>query len=160
MSKPSRIRSAAIRLLTLVGTSCGPAASDKVLTVEEVVPRIDELDGQTVSVAGYLSECEGYDCILYRNKEDADERERFLVAIRVNKRAPVPDRPMLGIGTGTKLEFDAKAAPFRNSYVVITGTITNKCRYQGKSACTDRTTDLEPTEIREIRDSIHFPDRE
>ncbi len=116
--------------------------------VEELIPRIEELNGETVSVAGYLSECGGYDCSLYRTKADSDEFEEFLTAARANRRPPVPDVPMLGIGSGTNFDFDAKAAPFTNAYVVITGTVTNECRFQGKPACTDRSPDLKPTAIR------------
>lgn len=116
--------------------------------MEEVVPRIEALDGQTVSVAGYLSQCAGYDCILHRTKADSDEWDRVIIALRAHRRVPIPDVPSLGIGSGTNADFDARAAPFTNSYVVITGTITNMCRFEGKPACTDRSTDLNPTSIR------------
>jgi hypothetical protein len=148
MTKPTFGRYGIILLLVIVSTSCGPVASQRVLTVEEVVPRIDELNGQTVSVAGYLSECGGYDCILYRTKADSDEWGRAMIALRANRRLPIPDVPILGIGGGTNFDFDAKARPFTNSYVVITGTITNECRFEGKPACTDRGPDLNPTAIR------------
>jgi hypothetical protein len=148
MTKPAFGRSGIILLWALVGTSCGPTASQGVLTVEEVVPRIDELNGQTVSVAGYLSECGGYDCILHRTKADSDAWARVMIVLRANRRVPIPDVPILGIGSGTNFDFDAKAAPFANSYVVITGTITNQCRFQGRPACTDRGADLNPTAIR------------
>lgn len=137
----------AILVGAIVSTSCRPAAP-QVLTVEEVVPRIDELNGQTVSAAGYLAECGGYDCILHRTKEDADEWHRAIADARAGKPLALPDYPMLGIGTGTNFDFDAKAAPFANSYVVITGTMTNECRFEGKPACTDRGPDLKPTAIR------------
>lgn len=116
--------------------------------MEEVVPRIDELNGQTASVAGYLAECGGYNCILYRTKADADDWNRFLAAVRAGQRVPTPDVPIVGIGSGTNVDFDAQAAPFTNRYVVITGTITNECRFEGRPACTDRGPDLKPTAIR------------
>ena len=116
--------------------------------MEEIVPQIDALNGQTVSVAGYLSECGGYDCGLYRTKADSDAWDRFMIALRANSRVQVPDVPILGIGGGTNFEFDAKAAPFTHSYVVITGTVTNQCRFEGRPACTDRGPDLNPTAIR------------
>jgi hypothetical protein len=131
----------------IISPSCGPA-QPQVLTVEEVVPKIDELNGQTVSITGYLSECRGYECVLFRTKQDADEWSDFFVALRAGKSLPFPDRPIVGIGAGSNADFDAKAAPFTNNYVVITGTITNECRFEGKPACTDRTTDLVPTAIR------------
>jgi hypothetical protein len=74
--------------------------------------------------------------------------DRFVAASRANKRPPFPDLPTLGIGEGAHSDFDAKAAPFTNSYVVITGTVTNECRFEGKRACTDRGPDLKPTAIR------------
>ena len=132
-------------LLAMVGASCAP---QRVLTVEEAVPRIDELNGQTVSVAGYLPRCGGYDCILFRTKADSDAWDRAMMALRADRRVPILDVPMLGIGSGANFDFDAKAAPFTNSYVVITGTVTNMCRFEGKPACTDRSTDLNPTSIR------------
>jgi hypothetical protein len=148
MTKPAFGRSGAALLLAIVSGACGPAAPQRVLTVEEVVPRIDALNGQTVSVAGYLSQCAGYDCILHRTKADSDEWDRVIIALRAHRRAPLLDVPILGIGSGTNFDFDAKAAPFTNSYVVITGTITNICRFEGKPACTDRGPDLIPTSIR------------
>jgi hypothetical protein len=136
-------------LVVIISTSCGATESQRVLTVEEVVPRIDELNGQTAIVAGYLSDCGGYDCILYRTKADSDEFDRFMDAVQAQRPPPpFPDVPMLGIGSGSNYDFDAKAAPFTNSYVVITGTITNECRFEGKPACTDRGPDIKPTAIR------------
>jgi hypothetical protein len=120
------------------------------MTVEQVVPRIDELNGQTVSVAGYLANCGGYDCPLFRNKDDADEWARFMVEARssAHPNLSLANHPILGIGTGTNFDFDAKAAPFTHSNVVITGTITNICRFEGRPACTDRSPDLLPAAIR------------
>ena len=135
-------------LLAIISASCGSNEPQRRLTVEELIPRIEELNGETVSVAGYLSECGGDDCILYRTKADSDEFDAFLAAARANQRPPFPDVSMLGIGSGTNFDFDAKAAPFTNAYVVITGTVTNECRFQGKPACTDRSPDLKPTAIR------------
>jgi hypothetical protein len=139
-----------VLLLAIISTSCGSSGSEEVLTVEQAVPRIEELNGQTVSVAGYLASCGGYDCTLFRNKDDADEWDRYMAHAQANERPslPFPDHPILGIGSGTNFDFDAKAAPFTNSYVVITGTMTNECRFEGKPACTDRGPDLKPTAIR------------
>jgi hypothetical protein len=149
------VRSAAILFVALISASCGPAPP-QVLTVKEVVPRIDELNGQTVDVSGYLSACRGYECVLYRTKQDADEWKRAIAAVSKSKRPlPLPDPPALAIGSGTNFEFDAKAASFTNSYVVITGRITNECRFEGKPACTDRGPDLKPTAIRAASPPAH-----
>ena len=147
MTKPSFGRSAIALLLAIAGSSCGPAPPQRVLTVEEVVPRIDALNGRTVSVTGYLPRCAGYDCILFRTKADSDAWDRAMTALRTDRRVPIPDVPMLGIGSRRDFDFDAQAAPFTNAYVVITGTVTNMCRFEGKPACTDRSTDLNPTSI-------------
>jgi hypothetical protein len=139
-------------LAAVLGVSCSPKSVPDVLTVEQLVPRIDELNGRRVSVFGYLSGCGVYDCTLYRNKADSDAWDRFMIAANENRRVPMPDPPVLGIGTGGRnFEFDAMAAPFQNGYVVISGTVTNQCRYQGQPSCTDRSPDLNPTAIRRGR---------
>ncbi len=148
MTRTAIARSAVAVLLVIISASCGPKEPQRVLTVEELIPRIEELNGETVSVAGYLSKCGGYDCILYRTKADADEWNRFMAALRANRQPAFPDLPTLGVGSGTNFDFDAKAAPFTNSHVVITGTVTNECRFEGKFACTDRGPDIKPTAIR------------
>jgi hypothetical protein len=141
-------RTAVTLLIAAVCASCGSAEPQRVLTVEEVVPQIDRLNGQTVSVAGYLAECGGYDCTLYRDKADSEQWDQFMAAVQANRKLPIPNVPTLGIGSGTNFEFDAKAAPFTNSYVVVTGTITNECRFEGKLSCTDRGPDIKPATIR------------
>lgn len=147
MTKAPLLGLAAVLAGAVISTSCSLAAP-QVLTVEEVVPRIDELNGQTVSVTGFLSECRGHECVLFRTKQDADEWSRAIAAVRAGGQLALSDPPMVGIGSGTNFDFDARAAPFISSYVVITGTITNECRFEGKPACTDRTTDLKPLAIR------------
>lgn len=148
MSMPWRNCSAAVAIGLTLSTSCGVPVSQTVLTVEELVPRIDELDGRFVSVTGYLPVCQGYTCILYRTKRDFDESERAWAAYHRDRKAKLPDFPVLGVGSGANFEFDEKAAAFVGRYVVITGTVTNYCRFEGKPACTDRTTDLKPETIR------------
>ena len=133
-----------------LGASCGAAGGDSstpLFTVAELEPRIDELNGDRVRVAGYLGRCVGYTCILYRSKEDSEAWDRAMAAIRQTRKVRVPEVPIVGIGSGENFEFDAKAAPFERSYVVIAGTVTNECRYKGLPACTDRGPDLKPTHI-------------
>ena len=141
-------RSAIAVFFAACGISCGSKEAQTVLTVEELIPRIHQLNGRTVSVAGYLSRCGGYDCTLYRSKADADQVDRSMIPLPGGDLPPFVDVAMLGIGTGTNFDFDAKAAPFTNSNVVITGTVTNECRFDGKPGCTDRGPDLEPFAIR------------
>ena len=135
----------------MLSASCDAAGTDSstpLFTVAEIEPRIDELNGARVRVAGYLGECSGYTCILYRSKEDSEAWDRVMAAVHQKKKVDVPELPSLGIGSGGEnFEFDAKAAPFVRSYVVITGTVTNVCRFEGRPACTDRGPDLNPIHI-------------
>jgi len=123
------------------------------MEITHVIANIDALNGQVIRVSGYLGTCFGYDCVLFRNQNEKAQWDRVMAQLAVRARdyrAPVPvipDLPMLGIGSGENFEFDRAAAHYNNSYVVITGRVTNVCRYHGVQACTDRSTDLEPTQI-------------
>jgi hypothetical protein len=139
-------------LLPFLGACSAAESSTPLFTVAELEPRIDELNGQTVRVVGYLRECRGYDCTLYSQKSDADARAdavaRALAEERQNKQpTSLPEFPEVGIGSGEAFEFDAEAAAFTASYVVITGNVANECRHEGKRGCTDRSPDLHPTGI-------------
>ena len=143
-------------LLALATMACGTASSTKPITVEEFITQIDRLNGQTVSVTGYISECGGYDCRLYRNKAESDEVDRAMSAIRVALAEgatdvsgfPFPSHPSVSIGTGARFSFfDLRASFYANSYVVITGRANNQCYLEGR-ACFDRAADLEPIVIR------------
>jgi len=134
-----------------MSTSCDAAAPDapaRVMTITEVIENIDALDGQRVEVAGYLTACMGYDCRLFRNQSDKDQWDRHIEQIIRDRSSTIGAPPVLGIGSGENVDFDTKAAAFANSYVVVTGTVTNRCRYRGMPACTDRSTDLEPDAVR------------
>jgi hypothetical protein len=136
--------------------ACGSASSKKPITVEEFITQIDQLNGQTVSVTGYLGECEGYSCRLYRNKSESVDVDRAMSAIRAALAEgatdvsgfPFPNHPAVSIGTGSQLSFfDLRASFYTNSYIVITGQANNQCRLEGR-ACFDRAADLEPVAIR------------
>jgi hypothetical protein len=142
------------------------------MTPSEVVKSIQRLNGRTITVAGYLGNCAGYDCALYTDatqaKLAADWFKRLHVAMRNHDRRNLPEEPAdswhkysLGIGSGDwqchqrrtdddcLSAFDRKAAPFQNSYVLITGRATKMCRDEhGEPGCIDRSTDLFPTEIK------------
>ena len=156
----------AVCVLTTV--SCSRAADEereRVISVPEVVANIDKFNDQTMTVSGYLGECFGYDCVLYVDEASHKEaelwRKRSLPALRRGERLVEyldADSRTLGVGSGEWVcpdgpeqpcfsPFDREAEDYWNSYVLITGKVTNRCRYQGKMACTDRTTDLEPTGI-------------
>jgi hypothetical protein len=135
-----------------LGTSCGPAAvqPEDAMTVTNLIPQIDALNGRMVAVKGYLGLCMGYDCSLFEDKGDSDKWDKRTKAIMAKKPPYPPDPPMLGIwqkGDDFDKEFDRKAAELSYSYVIITGKVTNRCRYRGMPACTDRGSDIIPTDI-------------
>lgn len=124
------------------------------MAIPDVIANIDALNGRTVQVAGYLGECAIYQCQLFRNASEHGQAERYyrelMTAAREGRRPAVTtlDVPWLGVGALSEDRgFDRMAAPFQNGYVVITGRVTNRCRYNGLPACTDNSTDLEPTEF-------------
>ena len=145
MTRPAALLLAMVPATT---ASCDWIEPDPpIFTVAELVPRIDELNGKTVRVAGYLANCGGYSCDLYPRKEDVAVWNRAFAELRKTRQFRQPDLPVLGIDSGEDFEFDEKAAPFTGSYVVITGKVTNQCRFKGERGCTDRSPDLEPTKI-------------
>jgi hypothetical protein len=169
----SRSVAFAFAMLLPLASSCDAIAADPPLfTVTELVPRIDELNGKTVRVAGYLAECQGYGCDLYPSKQDSAAWHRVYEDLRAGRPSKGPDKqpdlPVLGIGAGEAIDgngtgdafaFDKMAAPFTNSYVLITGKVTNQCRYKGERACTDRSPDLDPTKIAAWRGPVPPPPR-
>lgn len=150
-------RAIALLLLGASSASCGSAPGEP-MVITDVIANIDALNGQTIRVVGYLGECGGFECPLFRNpaeKAQVDEDRRIsMAALRAavrERRGLAPpefdDLPWLGIGSGEHGEFDRQAAPYTNGYVVITGRVTNMCRIDGQPGCTDRNTDLQPTHI-------------
>lgn len=144
-----KLRPAALILLAASAGACGSQAAADPMTITEVISNIDRLNGQTVRVAGYLMECAGYECRLYRNRADKEQGERYFRELIADANAGRPLSPTVaepasvGIGVGDNWEFDVAAAPYRNTYVIITGRVTNRCRHNGEPACSDRSTDLE-----------------
>lgn len=143
-------------LLALATMACGAASSTKPITVEEFITQIDQLNGQTVSVTGYISECQANSCPLYRNKAESDEVDRAMSVMRAAlaegvadvSGLPFPSHPAVSIGSGSRFYFfDLRASFYANSYVVITGQASNLCYAKGM-ACFDRAADLNPIEIR------------
>lgn len=157
MGTASLIRSVISLLLALATIGCGAASSTKPITVEEFITQIDRLNGQTVSVAGYISECQVYSCGLYRNKAESDEVDRAMSAMRAALAEgatdvsgfPFPNHPVVSIGTGSRISFfDLRVSFYANSYVVITGQASNQCLSEGRRSCFDRAEDLDPIAIR------------
>jgi hypothetical protein len=128
-----------LAVLAVVG-SCGPSTGE-VLTVDTVVGHLQQLDGKTVRVSGYLPTCGRLDCTLYNNKREAD-----LYALAAKQQvSKLPN--FLAIGPNEK--FDTKAGPLAGQYVVVTGTITKECRAMDNAfACPDRGPDIKPIDIR------------
>ena len=152
-----RTRLALAALFALLGcTKAAPA----VQTVAEIEPRIHALNGKTVSVGGYLGECAGFECRLFVDKAGWDKfvasANGTMEAIRRHNRGEKVDPSALlftepqHLGIGSGAGFDQKAAGLTQRYVVITGRITDECRGpNNEPGCIDRSTDLEPTDIRE-----------
>lgn len=113
-------------LLALATVACGSATTKKPTTVEEFIAQIDQLNGQTVMVTGYLGECEALSCMLYRNKAESDEVDRAMSAMRAAladgatdvSGFPFPDHPSVSIGPGSQFSFfDLRAYFYENGYV-------------------------------------------
>jgi hypothetical protein len=144
---------AALIAFAVMTPGCNSGTFREPMTITDVIENIDRLNGRTVRVAGYLGECRGYDCHLFRNPAEKARLERLFEQARAGADSgggpppPVDETPVLSIGTGDGNDFDAKAGPFANSYVVITGRVTNQCRFNGRPDCTDRGPDLQPTGI-------------
>lgn len=156
MGASSFLRSVNGLLLALATVACGSATSTKPLAVKEFLAQIDQLNGQTVTVTGYLGECGALSCMLYRNKAESDDVDRAMAKMRAAlvegatdvSGFPFPDHPSVSIGPGSKSSFfDWRAYFYANGYVVITGEATNQCRSRN-TMCFDRVGDLQPISIR------------
>lgn len=143
-------------LLALATAACNNSTSKKPLTVDEFIAQIDQLNGQTVMVTGYLGDCEALSCMLYRNKAESDDVDRAMSDIRaaLDEGAidvsgfPFPDHLSVSIGPGSQSSFfDLRAYFYKHGYVVITGEATNQCRSRN-TMCFDRVGDLLPNSIR------------
>lgn len=141
-------------LLALAGSACGSASSERAVTVDEFIAQIDQLNGKTVSVTGYLGECYVYSCSLYRSKQESDDVDRAMSAMRAAldegvtdvSGFPFPSHPAVSIGSGSQF-FEMLTDFYAGGYVVVTGKASNRCRSEGR-ACFDRGGDLDPVAIR------------
>jgi hypothetical protein len=122
MEASSIFRSVLGFLLALATVACGSSTSKKPFTVEEFIAQIDQLNGQTVMVTGYLGECEALGCMLYRNKAESADVDRATSDIRaaLDKGAtdvsgfPYPIHPSVSIGPGSQSSFfDLRAYFYR-----------------------------------------------
>ena len=88
------------------------------LTVDRYLAQCEALKGRPVQLAGYLGECGGHDCRLFKDR---------------------------GQAIGFAESFDRKAASFRNGNVVIAGRVRkDDCIGLG----TDRSAGIDPSHIR------------
>jgi hypothetical protein len=131
------------------------AAPKHVFSVHEVIENIDFLNGRTVRVGGYLPTCGRYDCALYPSQEDVRRRGIWFAAVvKEGKKPPFEEPESLGIGSDG--DIDKKAAPLVGHYVLITGTVDNRCRFH---RCLDRGADIHPMAIEARRPSSIPADR-
>jgi len=131
------------------------------MTVDTLLAQCDAFKGKRVQLAGYLGQCAGYECDLAVDKA---HWAAFVSAFNnahahqsEAKRAEAWSRvrPLWPIGVGGDQAFDRKAAPFQQSYVVISGTIAkDSCDGRGG---TDRSYGINPTDIRAWKKSEGAP---
>lgn len=142
--------------LALATMACSSATAKKPISVDEFIAQIDRLNGQTVTVFGYLGRCEALSCRLYRNKAESEDVDRAMDVMRtaIEKRAadvaafPFPDHQSISVGPGSQYSFfDWRASFYAEGYVVITGQASNLCRSKN-TFCFDRSSELEPISIR------------
>ena len=118
----------------------------------QVVAAIDDLDGKTVRVQGYLGTCAGYDCELFVNQAD---RNSWLQGKGSREQAY---KRIAYLSIGSAIDFDRKAAPLQNRKVMITGTVSNHCRrgffgFFKRNVCTDRADDIRPIDITALKET-------
>jgi len=97
-----------------------------VLTVDQVVARHGELNGQVVEVQGLLPKCAGYDCALWTKSEPGE---------------PYWNGRRLGIAYSA--HFDRFAASFVGRLVLLTARLDDRC-LRGDIVCLDRSNTLWP----------------
>lgn len=156
MGTTSLFRKALVLVLGLFVLACADDTAKEALTVDEFISQIDELDGQTVSVTGFLGECGGNSCMIYRSDGESADVDRAMSKMRAALEAgatdvsglPFPDHPAVSIGTGTEGSwFDVRAYFYQRSYVTIRGRASSRCR-TGNVFCFDRAGEIEPSSIR------------
>lgn len=136
-------------LVSLTAAAACHAAPRTVVSVHEVLANMDRLNGRTVRVGGYLPECGGYDCELFANEADGRRWAGMLAILKTGRKPVVQEPEWLGIGFST--DFDRRAASLVGHYVVITGSVDNRCRYHGEPGCIDREPDIHPQSIQAWR---------
>jgi hypothetical protein len=142
--------------LLLAGCSAVP-----VVKVAEVLAHCDSYKGKIVREAGYLSDCGGYNCMLFADKAASDafaaEWAEMQRIGRVRDEDGNPDRKaqdaswarldaMWPIGVGFNEMVEPRMTAHGNRYVVITGRVEqDTCDGRGG---TDRSPGIRPTDVR------------
>ena len=146
-------------MLALPAAGC--TAAVPLVTVDKLLAQCDAFKGKPVQLAGYLGQCAGYECHLAADKARWAALLSALKDTRTSqshaKQGEALSRvhALRPIGVGGDAAFDRKAAPFQQSYVVITGTIAKDSCDGGGG--TDRSYGIKPTDIRAWKKSEGAP---
>ena len=128
--------------LLMVGCHAKPPIdTSRVMSVTEVLKNLDELNGKSVEVQGFMPECGAYSCVLFANEQLS--KDFWRIANGPDRKVELPDFLSVGFDEA----FDRKAGPLAGRYVVVRARVSNKCRPGGVPSCTDRADDLIPLDI-------------
>ena len=128
-----------VPLAILAGCS-KPVPKTPVL-VTDVVDNIHAWDGETVTVHGWLGQCQRLSCNLYSSLSDA-----IIVASQRPEQAKL-SAEIDGISIGSTKKFDQAAAPLQFSEVIVRGIVSDECR-GWMVDCMDRASDIYPISIK------------
>jgi hypothetical protein len=141
---------AAFALIPLLLAGCAP----QVVTVAEVLAHCDAYKGKFVHVAGYLADCGGYDCGVFRNKSHwsdfrkawADEQRIDNADRKANDAAWARIRALWPMGVGFDSGVEPKLTAHNDRYVIIAGRI-DKSSCDGSNGM-DRSEGIHPADVR------------
>ena len=121
----------ATALAMLLAATATPAQSDKSITVQDLLRKQDALDGQTVTVRGYIRECLPERCFLYWRQQDWSGRSLYYASI------------------GPDAALDAATRGHLPGNVVLRAKLNTKCANKPPaiSLCTGRAPALNDIEV-------------
>jgi hypothetical protein len=111
------------------------------VTVTEVLRNIHSWDGKIVTVDGWLGNCSGFSCHIHETLDDAE--------LLASGRAGWDNAIDRALGVGGGKEFDVSAESMQFNQVRLKARVSDECR--GWGLCYDRSPDLHPISIRQIR---------
>lgn len=131
MSAMSTLVRAAAALAALSGAAAAPAQSEKSITVQDLLRDQDKLNGEVVTVRGYIRECVAARCNLYWRQQDWSSRTFYFISI------------------GPDAAFDQATRGHLPGNVVLKGTLDTKCTNRPPKAtyCPGRPAALSQVEI-------------